>query len=270
MLNLNLFQDPTHDFSDKTHDDCRSKTTVVTVKASMQRWDSVSNCSQAWSDAEQRAREPAHKYLEKHHSVAIFKYTQAPNQDCTTDKTEQHLRTAESHSLYSLLCEAIQVLKHSQVTCVDTRYRTETLLNLSISDEHVRFGTFVLGSDGQIFNRNASCFEVHTCFGADISHYSALKRSKQVLIPPYEIFKITDIQTEASRCKIIYRLRSNLNCVYDRDSNMLYPISALPVKGLFLILTITCIIIVSLLLPFVIVKASEYHKKTVSYRASAL
>lgn len=251
------------------YDDCGSKATVVTDNALMQRWDSSSNFSQAWSNAEQKAREPAHKYMEKHHSVAIYMYTQPSNHDSEApDKTGQHLReTFESRSLYFLLSEAIQVLKHSQVTCVSTNYRTETLLNLTISDRHIRFSSFILGSDEWTFTRNASCFEVYTCFGADITHYSALKLNYQVLIPRYEIFKITDIQTNAQRCKVIYRLKSNLSCVYDRDSNMAYPISALPVEGFFLIFTIICIIIVFLLLSFVIAKALEYHKKTVIYRA---
>lgn len=238
----------------------------------MQRCNSSSNFSQAWSDAERNAGEPAHKYMEKHHSVAIYMYTQAANQDCrTSDYTGEHLReTAESHSFYFLLSEAIQVLKHSQVTCISTKYRTETLLNLTISNKHVRFNTFISGSDEWNFTRNALCFEVHTCFGADTTRYSALKRNNQVLIPPYEIFRITDIETEAQRCKVIYRLKSDLHCVYDRDSNMLYPISALPVEGSLLIVTITCVIIVSLLLPFVIVKTLQHHKKTVIYRSSSL
>lgn len=255
------------------YDDCRSKTTVVTGKALTQRWDSTSNCSQAWSNAEQNAREPAHKYMKKHHSVAIYMYTQAANHDCrTADTTGEHLsETVESHSLYFLLREAIQVLKHSQVTCMNTNYRTKTLFNLTISNKHVRFSTFISGSDEWNFTRNASCFELYTCFGAEITHYSALKQINQVLIPPYEVFKITDIQTDAPRCKMIYKLKSNLNCVYDRDSNMLHPISALPAEGFLLIFTITCIIIiVSLLLPFVIVKALKYQKKTVIYRASEL
>ncbi|XP_040892820.1 T-cell ecto-ADP-ribosyltransferase 1-like [Toxotes jaculatrix] len=261
------------DQSDTVHDDCTSKATVVTDKALMQRWDFTSNFSQAWRDAEQNAREPAHKYMEKHYSIAIYMYTdivlQPVNQDLA--RTRKQLKEAfESCPLYYSLSEAIQVLKHSQVTCLSTSYRTETLLNLSMSNKHIRFNTFILGSDEWDFTGNTSCFEVYTCFGADITHYSAFNNSHQVLIPPYEVFKVTDIQTDTQRCKVVYRLKSNLNCVYDRESNKLHSISSLPVEGFWLIFTIICIITVCLLIPFVIVKVLEYQEKTSIHCASSL
>lgn len=257
------------------NDDCRSKATVVTDKAMMQKWDTNKNFSQAWSNAEQQATEPTHNYMEKHHSVAIYMYTntmlQPVKQDLeTTERSGKRLKeTFETHSLYFSLSEGIQILKHSQVTCLSTNYRTETLLLLNISNKLIRFSTFILGSNGWNFTRNASCFEVYTCFGADITHYSALKLSGQVLIPPYEVFKVIDTETDAQRCKAVYRLKSNLNCVYDKESNTLHPISALPVDGFWVIFVITCMIIVSLLLPFVIAKVLEKHKKTAIYSVSS-
>ncbi|KAM9363652.1 ecto-ADP-ribosyltransferase 4-like [Symphorus nematophorus] len=239
-------QDLASDQNDNMYDDCRSKATVVSDTAITQRWDTITNFSKAWSNAEQKAQEPAHNYMEKHHSITIYMYTNVMLQPVrpdlgTLEKTGKRLReTSESRSLYFSLSEAIQILKHSQVTCLSTNYRTETLLNLNISNKLVRFSTFTLGSEKWNLTRNASCFEVYTCFGADITHYSALKLSSQVLIPPYEIFRITDMETDAQRCEVIYRLKSNLNCVYDRESNMLHPISALPMDGFWLIFTITC------------------------------
>ncbi|KAI9546708.1 hypothetical protein NQZ68_024606 [Dissostichus eleginoides] len=37
--------------------------------------------------------------------------------------------------------------------------------------------------------------EIYSCFGADITHYSATNQKGQVLIPPYEVFKVTDVLT---------------------------------------------------------------------------
>ncbi len=179
----------------------------------------MKNFSQAWSNAEQKAEEPAHAYMEKHHSVAIRMYTNAlrtakPELE-TGDISGKHLKeTFESRSLYFSLSEAIQILKHGQVTCLSTNYTTKTLLNRNISNKLIRFSTFVLGSDGWGLTRNASCFQVYTCFGADITYYSALKQNNQVLIPPYEVFKVSDIETDAQMCKVVYKLKSNLNCVY--------------------------------------------------------
>ncbi|XP_059193197.1 T-cell ecto-ADP-ribosyltransferase 1-like [Centropristis striata] len=262
------------DLTPDLNDDCRAKASVVTDKAIVQKWDTSMNFSQAWSNAEQKAREPAHKYIEKHHSAAIYMYTEimlplAKKSLENADRSGKRLKeTFEHRSLYRSLSEAIQILKHSQVTCHSTHYRTETFLHLSTTINLIRFSTFILGSDGWNFTRNASCFEVYTCFGADITHYSALKLNSQVLIPPYEVFKVTDTETHSQRCKVVYRLKSNLNCVYDRESNMLHPISALPMVGFWLIFVIVCMIIVALLLPFVIVKVLENHKKTDVYRAS--
>ncbi|KAG8014445.1 Ecto-ADP-ribosyltransferase 4 [Nibea albiflora] len=261
-------QELTFDLNDGVYDDCRSRALVVNDKAIVQTWDTRTNFSQAWSNAEQKAREPAHVYMEKRHAIGIYMYTNTVLQPLESDldtieRAGKRLKeTFESRSLYSSLSEAIQILKHSQVTCLTTNYKTETLLNLNTSNKLVRFGTFVLGSDGWNFTRNATCLEIYTCFGADVTYYSALKVSSQVLIPPYEVFKVTDIEEDAQRCKVIYRLKSNLNCVYDKESNMLHPISALPVDGFWLIFAIICIIVASLLLLFVTVKVLRNHQKT--------
>uniref|UniRef100_A0A8C9Y3P7 NAD(P)(+)--arginine ADP-ribosyltransferase n=1 Tax=Sander lucioperca TaxID=283035 RepID=A0A8C9Y3P7_SANLU len=212
---------------DDMNDECRSKATVVTDKAMMQKWDTSTNFSQPWSNAEKKAREPAHKYMEKHHSVALYLYTnimlQPVKQDIeTAERSRKRLKkTFEPHSLYFFLSEAIQILKHSQVTCLQTNYRTETLLHLNISNKLIRFNTFTLGSDGWNFKRNASCFEVYTCFGADITLYSALKLNRQVLIPPYEVFKVTDTETNTQRCKIV--LKTTLIIFLSLNINSLHP-----------------------------------------------
>lgn len=261
--------DLTPDLNDNMYDDCRSKAAAVTDEATMQKWETHANFSQA----EQNAKEPAHMYMKKRHSMAIYMYTNIllhpAKQNLEESTGKRQKETFESRSLYSSLSEAVQILRHSQVTCLRTIYRTETFLNPNVSKELIRFGTFVLGSDEWNFGRGASCFEVFTCFGADVTHYSTLKINSQVLIPPYEVFRVTETAAEAHRCKVLYRLESNLNCVYDPESNMLHPISAFPVDGFWLTFALACMIIVSLLLPFVIVKVFENHKKNAVYRASS-
>lgn len=237
----------------------------------MQKWEfCCKNFSEAWRNAEQHTRKPQHKHLEKDHSAALYMYTKSMLQPVnlnfkSANRTGKPKETFESRSLYSFLTEGIQILKHSQVTCVSTHFQAETLLHLNISNKQVRFSTFMLGSDEWDFARNISCFEVQTCFGADITYYSALKKNNQVLIPPYEIFKVTDIQTETKECRISYRLTSNMNCVYSKESNMLHPISAV-VDGFWVIFTIICIVLICLLLPFVLVKV--YHKTNAVYGSS--
>ncbi|XP_047432855.1 ecto-ADP-ribosyltransferase 4-like isoform X2 [Mugil cephalus] len=276
---LSSTQDVTYDptdnsLGDDTFEGCKSRATVVTDEDIMQRWDTCSRTfTQAWSNAKQNVSEPMHEYMEKRHSFALYMYTNIMLQSvkqmsASAERNVKQKATFEPHSLYSSLSEAIQILKHSQVMCLSTSYRTETVLHLNTSNKQVRFNTFILGSDERNFTGNASCFELHSCFGADITHYSALKQKNQVLIPPYEVFKVTHTQTGTKSCEVIYRLESNLNCVYDRDSNMLHPISPLPVERFWLIFTIICIVIIFIVIPFVIRKV--FYKKTTVYRPSYL
>uniref|UniRef100_A0A3P8S0S8 NAD(P)(+)--arginine ADP-ribosyltransferase n=1 Tax=Amphiprion percula TaxID=161767 RepID=A0A3P8S0S8_AMPPE len=189
--------------------DCLSKAEAVTDKAITQKWESCStNFSHAWSDTERNVREPTDKYIEKHHLIALYMYTslQQPVNHVSSAKQK---KAFGSCPLYLLLSEAIEILKHNRVTCLNTYYRTETLENhLNISNKQVHFDAFIL---------------VYSCFGANVTHYSALKQNNQVLIPPYEVCKVTDIQTETKGCKVLFRLRSSLNC--SRNScSMLAPL----------------------------------------------
>ncbi|CAG06131.1 unnamed protein product [Tetraodon nigroviridis] len=100
-------------------------------------WNASVDLGRAWSTAEQKAAAPAHSYLQRRHSAAIYVFTQC----CT-------------------------------LTWEDGRHG-----------------------------------------------------NSQVLIPPYEVFRVFDGGGGAG---VTYRLESNLNCVYDRGSGSLHPISASP------------------------------------------
>lgn len=265
------FVDPMDNF----YEDCTSRVTVVTDEVIMQTWRINTNISQAWSKTAQNAREPSHSYMEKVHSIAIYMYTNIIRQTvkqtyAAAERTRKQKNTVEPDSLYRTLSEAIQILKQSQVMCLSTNYRTETHLNLSISNKHIRFSSFLLGSDSWTFAKNSSCFEVYTCFGADITHYSALNQNNQVLIPPYEVFRVTDIETNTQECEVLYKLKSNLDCVYDRETNTLHPISTLSVGRLWLIFVVVCLVIGSLLLPFLILKTRKKLRDTATFAASHL
>lgn len=235
------------------NDSCTSKVLVATDQSAV--WNASANFSQAWSNAEQQARAPAHSYMEKRHSVAIYMYTQAvrpPGRMVLMEGSEPQ-PDPKTQSLFSDLSKAIQILKHSQVLCHTTTYTTDISWNLTTSGKLLRFSTFALGSSGCGLQGNA-CFEVHTCFGADVAHYSALKQSSQVLIPPYEVFKVTDMDSDPLVGRVTHRLESNLDCVYDIGSGSLHTIKASSADLSWVIFGIMCIVIVFLFLPFVIFK----------------
>ncbi|XP_030002704.1 T-cell ecto-ADP-ribosyltransferase 1-like [Sphaeramia orbicularis] len=267
----NSTQDLTFDPSENTLEDCKSTAAVVKMadEALLQKWESSANLSQVRYDAEENAKDPAHIYIEKHHAVALYLYTnillQSVNQDSNaaaeTGKQLGGNKPAVYGSIHLSLGEAVQTLKHSQVTCLHTNYRTDTALHLNISNKQIHFSSFVLASSELNFTSKI-CLEVYTCFGADITYYSALKLKNQILIPPYEVFKVTDTETNTDRCQVVYRLKSNLNCVYDVETNMLHPISASPLDIFWLIFIVISVITIIILILFVIVKVLEKHRKT--------
>uniref|UniRef100_A0A4W5MNL0 NAD(P)(+)--arginine ADP-ribosyltransferase n=1 Tax=Hucho hucho TaxID=62062 RepID=A0A4W5MNL0_9TELE len=68
-----------------------------------------------------------------------------------------------------------------------------------------------------------SCFEIATYFGAPLGKYSQLAHENEVLIPPYEVFKITKVMKRKDKkdlwCDVVYKLKStkkirksDLNC----------------------------------------------------------
>lgn len=246
------FQEP---HLDAKPEDCTSKAVVVADQSAM--WNASTNLSQAWSNAEQEAAPPAHMYMEKQHSVAIYVFTQAvrgPGRTVLTaaEGSGKQL-SSQARALFSDLGDALQVLRHSQRLCHTTSYTTDAPSDPNVSGKFLRFGTFVLGSGGHLLRGN-TCFEVHTCFGANVSHYSALKHNSQVLIPPYELFRVSDGRSDPRRGQVTYRLESNLDCVYDKRSGSLHSIRASSASLSLLIFGIICIVIVFLFLPFVIFK----------------
>ena len=86
----------------------------------------------------------------------------------------------------------------------------------------MRFGGFASSSRRTNLKGfgNTSCFEIKTCYGAYIKKYSVLKHKEEVLIPPYETFKIMEKiegRDNILTCDVLYKLTStetktNLNC----------------------------------------------------------
>uniref|UniRef100_A0A8C3P0B2 NAD(P)(+)--arginine ADP-ribosyltransferase n=1 Tax=Cyanoderma ruficeps TaxID=181631 RepID=A0A8C3P0B2_9PASS len=76
----------------------------------------------------------------------------------------------------------------------------------------VRFGRFSWAS---LSKRTAQCFgtdtafQVHTCHGVDIREFSVYPGEKEMLIPPFETFEVTQVTQKGNKVQI--QLRSNGN-----------------------------------------------------------
>lgn len=143
------------------------------------------------------------------------------NRAVRNEKSE-YLTTLKFHALHFLLTDTIQRLKEKQDKCV-TAYRRTNLPFVGKVNQVFRFGFFAsssLRTDLTKFG-TTTCFVIKTCSGAQLKSFSVFEDEKEVLIPPYEMFEISDTtkgtHTTIPDCRKVYNLmsvgiQSNLNC----------------------------------------------------------
>ncbi|XP_060795073.1 ecto-ADP-ribosyltransferase 5-like [Neoarius graeffei] len=119
-------------------------------------------------------------------------------------------------AFHFLLTRAIQMRKGNK--CTNVFRRTSVHFEKKVLGHEMRFGRFASTSLKNLYKfGNISCFKIKTCFGADISKISVFPDEKEVLVPPYEKFKITNITKNQMNCNVLYTLEStgecsNMNC----------------------------------------------------------
>ncbi|XP_050957607.1 ecto-ADP-ribosyltransferase 5-like [Labeo rohita] len=190
--------------------------------------------NKAWQEGEENAKK-AEGSLTQNHSIAIYVYT---NKDSTvysnftsatrTDKQKYEEGAFKWYSLHFLLTEAIQTLKKTQNRCYVT-YRG-TNVKFDVQSIEVRLSSFSSSSlDRKVIQGfgNVSCFEIYTCEGADLTKYSKYPEEKEVLIPPYETFIVTDVKNRTDQpdlwCETVFMLnstgKSDLSCALFNSGN---------------------------------------------------
>ncbi len=163
--------------------------------------------------------------LKRYNLIAIYVYTDYGVYDNLKNavynyKNKYTVKTFPWHSLHFLLTEAIQILKRQ---CHYT-YRGTKDVYIYDNGNDVRFGYFAsssLDKNKAKFFGTRTCFEINTCEGAEITKYSKLPHEREVLIPPYETFKVTKVKNKTSDpdlwCDTVFLLKSTgknseLNC----------------------------------------------------------
>ncbi|XP_059397876.1 NAD(P)(+)--arginine ADP-ribosyltransferase 1-like [Carassius carassius] len=190
-----------------------------------------SDFAKAWNNADKNHKPPGDN-LKKNHLIAIYVYTNSKTSDVyknfnaadRKDKKEYENKTYKWYSLHFLLTEAIQILKKTQNKCYDTYRRTNIEFDNVFLNKEVRFGSFTSSSENSKSTSDygsKSCFVIQTCEGANITKYSMIPEEEEVLIPPYEMFKVTAIKRRTDEpklwCETVYVLKSigtksYLNC----------------------------------------------------------
>uniref|UniRef100_A0AAZ3QJL5 NAD(P)(+)--arginine ADP-ribosyltransferase n=1 Tax=Oncorhynchus tshawytscha TaxID=74940 RepID=A0AAZ3QJL5_ONCTS len=157
--------------------------------------------------------------LSHNHIKAICAYTTGHpsihsefNQAVRTNRYE-YTTSFQFHSLHFLLTDAIRLLKK------------KTNLFVGKVNKTIRFGYYAsssLNKDNSEFG-DKSCFEIETCFGAYLKSFPKMgTKEEEVLIPPYEVFNVTEVLKKEDDptlwCDVVNKLqstkiaKSNLNC----------------------------------------------------------
>lgn len=203
------------------------------------------NFTLAWSEAEKyynkkwkrhKGRRPSSSSLGKEQIMAVYVYSlDKPRvylgfNNAVRTQRSQYKTTFRYHSLHFFLTDALQTLnarKPEDERCVTSYRRANSYFSQDVLNKAVRFGSFTSSSMGWYPSSgrfgDKSCFEIVTCFGADVSLYSKLgEAEREVLIPPYEVFKVTRVERRSDQrslpCEVVYRLKSigkpvsSLNC----------------------------------------------------------
>ncbi|MGH0180828.1 UNVERIFIED_CONTAM: hypothetical protein FKN15_005052 [Acipenser sinensis] len=137
----------------------------------------------------------------KDHAVAIQAYTcgsslyKSFNAAVRTNVTS--LKGYQNRFLYKslhfLLTDAVSILKKREAENCHDVYRGTTVSFSAKEGERVRFGQFASSSLSEKVAKKfgkATAFKIKTCLGAPLGTLSALPREKEVLIPPFEVFRV--------------------------------------------------------------------------------
>ncbi|XP_019124398.2 T-cell ecto-ADP-ribosyltransferase 1 isoform X1 [Larimichthys crocea] len=200
-----------------------SKTYLKKEKKDMM-WDDevIKDCTK------RTVKQNKNKALTEDHLRALCSYTAAVthvdfNKAVRAEATN-YGSSFKYHSLHYLLTSAIQILNPDHKICY-TVYRRTNYIYTGEVNQIIRlgyFGSTSLTTTLTGFGAN-SCFKIQTCSGADVKEYAQVPEQQEVLIPPYEQFKITEIHdgegkfAEMKDCRRVFVLesvggKSSLNC----------------------------------------------------------
>ncbi|XP_044202963.1 ecto-ADP-ribosyltransferase 4-like [Thunnus albacares] len=262
------------DSIDDMYDGCRSEAASVIDLFGVFDWHYNRNFSLAWASVEKDAKKPAHKHLKEDHAVAMYMYTKVKkirqlfNEAVKAGKHIYSTYSFKFNYLYFYLTDAIHILRQNQTSCRITYHRSLENFNHNVINTNMRFGTFIWATSSKQsfdFNGNVSCFEIYTCFGAEITYYSAENQKGQVLIPPYEVFKITDVLTNDQWCNVVYKLQStktprrDLNCKLNEKQMETYFGAVLTRWHVSRVVTMSACIILWIISSLILIKKRQKH-----------
>ncbi|XP_059724975.1 NAD(P)(+)--arginine ADP-ribosyltransferase 2-like [Haemorhous mexicanus] len=187
----------------------------------------------AWSwyhaDAEWRKRgSPVSPLVSPWQAVALIAYT---SQNAYKEfnaavrvagrSREEYQNNFHFKTLHFLLTDALVTLKHAQNRQCHHVFRGVSGVRFKAQrGQRVRFGQFTSTSPhkeiAQHFGTD-TIFEVYTCHGVGIGQFSMYPGEEEVLIPPFETFKVTKVRRNGEKTWINLRSTgtfSKYNCAW--------------------------------------------------------
>nr|XP_033806347.1 GPI-linked NAD(P)(+)--arginine ADP-ribosyltransferase 1 isoform X2 [Geotrypetes seraphini]XP_033806348.1 GPI-linked NAD(P)(+)--arginine ADP-ribosyltransferase 1 isoform X2 [Geotrypetes seraphini]XP_033806349.1 GPI-linked NAD(P)(+)--arginine ADP-ribosyltransferase 1 isoform X2 [Geotrypetes seraphini] len=137
---------------------------------------------------------------------------------------EYYLKNFRFKTLHFLLTKALQILdKETTPKCHRVYRGIRGIRFRSEEKKPVRFGQFTSSS---LSNENAlqfgqdTLFNIETCYGVNIKNFSFFPLEEEVLIPPFETFKVTNFTKLQNRTVINLHsidVSSNYNCEFAKE-----------------------------------------------------
>ena len=132
---------------------------------------------------------------------------------------EEYLKSFNFKVLHFLLSEALRILRDAQPQKCHHVYRGVQGTRFTAQQHQtIRFGQFTstsLREDEALNFGKDTFFSVETCYGVLIRNFSFFPTEEEVLIPPFEIFEVTNVARNGDRAFIQLRSQgasSTYNC----------------------------------------------------------
>ncbi|XP_014465578.1 ecto-ADP-ribosyltransferase 5 isoform X1 [Alligator mississippiensis] len=188
------------------------------------------NLSAVWAEKKKGLHLPAG--FRDVHGIALLVYTDSVQplyRDLNTAVREAgvsrdtYLRTFPFKALHYYLSRALQLLREDCGRMYRNQlYRGGGSRRVEVQGKGpVRFGQFTSSSlEASISQgyKSATFFMLRSCFGAHIENFSFLGFEKEVLIPPGEVFAVSNVTRQGNSSVIVLhstnRTCSHFNCAY--------------------------------------------------------
>ncbi|XP_075946955.1 ecto-ADP-ribosyltransferase 4-like [Anarhichas minor] len=183
-----------------------NETMTTMIKDKYFKEENTGKFADVWKKAQRlvekrlKNRDKGDEALTKDHIQAICVYTAEYLKFYGTfnDEIQKGMSTYRTsfafHSLHFWLTSAVQILNNNK-NCHTSYRRTNSQYSGNVN-QIMRFGVFASSSYKTTQYRfgKKTCFKIKTCSGAFLKHYPYLgKVEQEVLIPPYEKFKIIKV-----------------------------------------------------------------------------